>query len=214
MNPYNRTVLSCTQSSPLSLKVLLCVLFVFFNRAQRVLRNGSTLVNGMDLRGIALLPLIASAVLHTTLMCPGLVVATRGGRVMVAYTLLHMLLLHAVAMLLVTTTLDKYITTATFLSVLLASHFCIAIRPMQPDLVQSQKLLYGYVTRVSAYTLPVMCWIILPVLRVHELEAIVLLYVPEALCFLFAHAIQFSTLLLHVAVVSTCSVMGIAGGEN
>ena len=85
---------------------------------------------------------------------------------------------------------------------------------MQPDLIQSQNMSYGCVTRVAAYALPVMCWVLLPVLRIHELEAIVLLYLPEALCFIFAHTIQFAMLLLHVAVVSACSVAGIAGGVN
>ena len=205
-------VLHYTQSSPVSLKVLLCVLFVFFNRAQRVM-NKSTLVHSFDLIGIALLPIFVSAILHTILMCPGVVVSPRGGRMQVIFAILHMLLLHAFSILLIATTLNRYITTSGFLPVLVASHLCFAIRPVKSDLVQSQKISYGCMTKVAVYLIPILCWILLPIFHIHELEAIVLLYVPEALCFVFAHGLQFATLLLNVAVLSACSVVGIAGGE-
>ena len=134
---------------------LLCVLFVFFNRAQRVIRNGSTLTHSLDLSCIALL--LASALIHTVMMCPGLVVPTRGGRIPVVFALLLMLLLHSVAILLITTTLNRYITTSGFLSVLVASHLCFAIRPIQPDVVQSQKISYEYVTKKASYVLAILC---------------------------------------------------------
>ena len=212
--PSFRAVLNCTKSSPVSLKVLVCMLFVFFNRAQRVLRSGSMLVDSLDVRGVSILPLVASAVLHTTVMCTGLVIPTRGGRVVVIRALIHVLLLHAFAIFLVVVVLNRYITTASFLSVLLASHLCLVVSPIKSDLLQAQRISYGYIMRVAAYAIPIICWILIPVLRVNELEAMVLLYTPEALCFVFAHILQFVSLLLHVAVVSVCSVVGISGIKN
>ena len=61
----------------------------------------------------------------------------------------------------------------------------------------------------ATFLLPVLSWILLPVLRVHALEAITLLYIPEVLCIVFAYAIQFATLLLRVAAAAGCSVAGI-----
>jgi hypothetical protein len=210
--PYIQTVINCTQSSPVSLKALVCTLFIFFNRAQRVLRSESTLVRSLDLRSISILPLLASAVIHTTLMCPGFVVPTRGGRVQVAFEILHMLLLHSISVLIVVVTLGTYVTTASFLSVLIASHLCLVIKPMQSNrLVQP----YGHLIKsVGAYAIPIISWILLPILRVHELEAVFLLFIPELLCFVFAHMMKFTTLILQVAVVSVCSVAGIAGSDN
>ncbi|KAJ1467702.1 hypothetical protein T484DRAFT_1755659 [Baffinella frigidus] len=199
------------RSSHVSLKVLQCVLFVFFNRAQRVLRNGSFLVSSLDLRGTAVLPLVVSAVLHTAILCPGLVVPTRRGRIAVLCTLLHVMLLYMLAGLLVASALDRYVTTASFLSVLVASHLCLVVRPIESDLVPAQKVSYGHLMDIAAYALPVVSWVLLPVLQVHELEAIALLYVPEVLCFVFAYIMQFVTLLLNVAVDAACSVCGAVG---
>ena len=207
-----RSYVHYTRPSHVSLKALQCVLFVFFNRAQRVLRNGSFLVDNLDLRSTAILPLAVSLVLHTAFLCPGLVIPTRRGRVPVLCALLHVILLYMCAMLLVTYALGRYMTTASLLAVFLASHMCFVIRPIEPDLVPAQSISYKHFMDIAAYVLPVVSWIILPVLRVHELEAIVLLYVPEALCFVFAYTIQFITLLLDVAVDAACSVSGIDSG--
>ena len=108
--------------------------------------------------------------------------------------------------------LGRYITTASFLAVFLASHLCFVVRPVEPDLIPAQSISYKHFMDIAAYVLPVVSWIILPVLRVHELEAIALLYVPEALCFVFAYTTQFMTLLLNVAVNAACSVGGIDSG--
>ena len=186
--------------------MLLCALFDFFNRSQRVLRSGSVLVEGLDIKGVAVLPLLASGILHVVLMCSGLVVPARAGRLAVFCALLHILMLHACAMLMVTVALDRYMNTASFLSVLLSSHFCYSVKPMIPRLVQSQRFAYEYVTKFAAYIIPITCWVVLPVLPVHELEAIVLLFLPEALCFVFMYCIYFFTLILQVAVVSVISV--------
>lgn len=202
-----------TRPSPVSLKVLQCTLFVFFNRAQRVLRGGSMLLGSLDLSGTAVLPLVVSAALHTSVLCPGLLSPTRSGRVSVLCALLHVLLLHALAVLLVTTALHRYATTASFLAVLLASHLCLAVRPLSSDLVPAQTLSCR-VMHVASYALPVLVWMLLPVLRVHELEAIALLYVPEALCFTFAYSLQFVTLLLNVAVTAACSLCGAGSGAG
>jgi hypothetical protein len=207
-SPHLQGVMMCTRSSPVSLKVLLCTLFVFFNRAHRVLRSGSTIVTSIDLHGTAVLPLIASAALHTAFLCPGIVFPTRGGRIPVICALLQVLLLHALAILLITVALVTYTTTASFLAVLISSHLCLVVHPLVPDLVPVQHFSYGYVMRGVAYALPFFCWVLIPVLRVHAIEAIVLLYVPEALCFVFAYVMNFTTLLLHLAVVSACSVGG------
>ena len=209
---YVKAFLHCTQPSPVSLKVLLCVLFVFFNRARRIIHSDSTLVAGMDLRGTALIPLLASAVTQIAFICPSLVLPTRGGRLVVICLLLHVLLLYACAILLVSVVLNKYFTAASFLSVLLASHLCFSVRPMTPGVVHAQHISYGYVTRVAAYAIPLLCWVLLPILHVHELEAIVLLYTPETLCFIFAHCMHFCMLLLQVAAVTVCSVAGIESG--
>jgi hypothetical protein len=207
-------MLYCADSSPVPLKMLLCVLFVFFNRSQRVLRNRSVLVEGLDIKGVAVLPLLASGILHMVLMCSGLVVPARAGRLTVFCALLHIFLLHACAMLMVTVALDRYMNTASFLSILLSSHFCYSVKPMIPRLVQSQKFAYQYITKFAAYIIPITCWVILPVLPVHELEAIVLLFLPEALCFVFVHCVYFFTLILQVAVVSICSVSMIGNKED
>ena len=198
-----------TKQSPITLKALLCTLFLFCNRASRVIRSGSIIATRLDLSETAILPLIVSAVLHTALLGPGIVVPTRVGRVAVVCALLQVLLLHACAILLVTETLHRYTTSASFLSVLLASHLCCAVRPIDPNLVQTQNILYGRVMGSATFVLPVLSWILLPVLRVHALEAITLLYVPEVLCIVFAYAIHFATLLLRVAVATGCSVAGI-----
>jgi hypothetical protein len=211
--PYLQTVLRCTELSHVTLKVLVCVLFIFFNRAQRVLRSESILVTRLDFRVIAILPLIVSVVMHTSLMCPGFVIPTRGGRITVFCALIQMLLLHALAILLVVVTLNHYITAASFLSVILASHLCLVVRPVNMNIVQTRTISYGCVARFVAYMLPVVCWILLPILRIHELEAIVLLYTPEALCFVYEHLVRFTTLLLQVAVVSACSVVGASGSD-
>jgi hypothetical protein len=203
---YKISSMTYIHQSNVSLKVLHCALFIFFNRAHRVLRNGSTLIGTLDLRFTAIVPLLISAALHTALLCPGCVIPTRVGRVASLFSLLHVLLLHAFAIWLVILTLQRYATTASFLSVILASHLCLVVRPIQPDLVHSQNFFYGYCMRSAAYAIPVLCWVLLPVFRVHELEAIALIYVPEALCFAFQYVMQFTMLLLHVAVVSICSV--------
>jgi hypothetical protein len=209
-----RSIMQCTQASPVSLKVLLCILFMFFNRAQRVLRSGSMIATHLDYGSSSVLPLIASATLHTALLFPALVVPTRVGRVPVLCALLHVLILHTFAILLVAMALQTYMTTASFLAVLIASHLCLVVHPLIPDLVPAQRFSYGYVMRVSAYALPVLCWVLLPVLRVHELEAIALLYIPEALCFTFAYVLQFTTILLRVATVACCSIGGVGYPEH
>ena len=212
--PKIQTMLYCVDSSPVSLKMLLCVLFVFFNRSQRVLRNGSVLVEGLDIKGVAILPVVASTVLHVALLCSGLAVPARAGRLAVLCALLHVLLLHAFAMLVVTVALNRYMNTASFISVLLSSHLCYSVKPMMPRLLHSQKFAYQYITKFSAYMIPLICWIVLPILPVHELETIVLLYLPEGLCFIFTHCVYFSSLILQVAVVSICSVSMIGKKED
>jgi len=203
-----------TNPGHVNLKVLHCVMFLFVNRAQRVLRMNSTVVETLDVAGTALLPLCVSCVLHMACLCPGLVSARRVGRVPVLYALLHVMILHAVSILIVTATLRRYATTASFLSVLLASHMCISIRPVSADLVPAQMIFYGCIMRGAAYIIPVLCWLVLPILRVHGLEAIALLYVPEAVCFTFACTLQFTTLVLHIAVTSMCAVTGVGKYDN
>jgi hypothetical protein len=197
-----------TRASPASLKALHCFLFLFCNRAQRVLRSESTLVSGLTLSGTALLPLFVSAALHTAVLCPGIAAPTRAGRVTALYALLHVLLLHACAVSLSLTFLARYATTASFVSVLVASHLCFAVRPAIPDVAHAQALSYGRVMGAAAYALPALSWVLLPVLRVHELEAITLLFLPEALCLIFASALQMATLLLHLATTTACLVGG------
>lgn len=214
MNERTRSPMQYTSPSHVGLKVLHCVLFIFFNRAQRVLRMGSTIVSSLDMAGIAVLPLCISCALHVAFICPGLVSARRGGRIPVIYALLHVVLLHAVAVLLVTIALHRYTTTASFLSVLLASHMCICVCPCSADLVPAQAVSYNYIIRSVAYIMPVLCWVLLPILRVHELEAIALLYVPEMVCFTFAYTLQFTILVLHIATTALCSVTGIGSSGS
>lgn len=203
-----RACVQYTRPSHVSLKVLLCVLFLFLNRAQRVLRKGSVITDNIDLRGTAIIPLLASAILHVALMFPGLLVPTRHGRMAVMCTILHVLFLYSVAGFLVTAALLRYTTTASFISVLLASHLCLVVRPTRNDLVPAQNISYGSFMDIMAYTIVVFSWVLLPVLRVSELEAIALLYVPEILCFAFAYAMQFVTLVLNVVVMAAFSVGG------
>jgi hypothetical protein len=210
-HPCMKPLVNCSNQSPVSLKALQFILFLFCNRASRVIRSGSVVVTRLDLSETAILPLLLSAALHTAVLAQGVVVPTRAGRVTVVCTLLHVLLIHAFALLLVTEALHRYTTSASFLSVLLASHLCCVVRPINPGLVQAQNILYGRVMDCATFVLPVLSWILLPVLRVHALEAITLLYVPEALCMVFVYAIQFATLLLHVAVTAACSVAGVGG---
>ena len=200
--------MSYTRASHVSLKALQCALFVFFNRAQRVLRSESTLSTSLTLSATALFPIFASAALHTAVLCPGIAVPTRAGRVAVLYALLHVLLLHACAASLSIMFLQRYATTASFVSVLVASHLCFAVRPAVPDLVPAQAVSYGRVMDVMAYVLPLFSWVLLPVLRVHELEAITLLFYPEAVCFVFAHALQLTTLVIQLVVTTGCLVGG------
>lgn len=214
MIPNVRSYLQYTRPSHVTLKVMQCVLFVFFNRAQRVMRNGSVIVNSLDLRGTAMLPLGVSVALHIALLCPGLVIPTRRGRVPVLCSLLHVILVYMLAALLVTFALDRYTTTASFIAVLLASHLCLVVRPLDNDLVPAQILSYGRFMAVASYVIPVVSWILLPVLRVHELEAIALLYIPDALCFVFAYTIEFVAILLNVATVAGCSICGIGAGRS
>jgi hypothetical protein len=192
-----------------NLKILHCALFIFFNRAQRVLRNDSFLVNKLDMAGTALLPIFVSGALHVAFLSPGLVSCRKGGRVPVVCALLHIILLHAVSLLLVIATLHHYPTTASFLSVLLASHICTSVGPSTPDLVPAQMISYKYIMKTMAYILPLFCWTVLPILRVHELEAIALLFFPEAVCFLFAFTLQFTSLAIHIAVTAMCTLSGI-----
>lgn len=214
MAPTFLSYIQYTRPGHVTLKILQCVLFVFFNRAQRVVRNGSIIVDNVDLGVMAVLPLLFSAVLHIAVLCPGLVAPTRSGRISVLSSLLHVVLLYICAMCIVTSALVRYTTTASFVAVLLASHLCLVVRPISSDLVPAQKLLYGRFMDVTAYVIPVVSWILLPVFRVHELEAIVLLYVPDALCFVFAYAIEFTTLLLNVAVGAGCSIGGTRDTER
>ena len=209
-----KPLIYCTNQSPVSLKALHCTLFLFCNRASRVILSGSIVATRLDLSETTILPLLLSASLHTAVLAPGIVVPTRVGRVSVICALLQVLLLHAFALLLVTEALRRYTTSASFLSVLLASHLCCAVRPINPGLVQAQGLLYGRVMGIATFVLPVMSWVLLPILRVHALEALTLLYVPEVLCTVFAYAIQFATLLIQVAVAAGCSVAGIHGVHN
>ena len=201
--------LQYTTPGHVPLKVLHCVLFIFFNRAHRVLRINSTVVDSLDLSGTAMLPVFVSCALHAAFLCPGLVSATRSGRVPVVYAILHVLMLHTMAILLITTALHRYTTTASFLSVLLASHMCLSVRPWSVYLVPAQSTSYGIIMRCMAYIIPVLSWVLLPILRIHELEAVALLYLPEAMCFVFAYALHFTTFLVHVGVVAGCSVCGV-----
>ena len=207
-------LIHCTKQSPITLKALQCTLFLFCNRASRVIRSGSIVATRLDLYDTSILPLLASAVLHTAILGPGIVVPTRVGRIVVICALLQVLLLHAFALLMVTETLRRYTTSASFLSVLLASHLCCAVRPINPNLVHAQNILYGRVMGSATFVLPVLSWILLPVLRVHALEALTLLYVPEVLCTIFAYAINFVTLLLRMSVTAGCSVAGISGVDG
>jgi hypothetical protein len=195
--------------SHVSLKILQCALFIFFNRAHRILRTGSILVEKIDPVFITIIPLLISAVLHTAILCPGVVLPTRVGRTASIFSLLHILLLHVFAILLVVMALQRYTTTAGFMSVLLASHFCLGVRPTQTDMVHAHGIVYGYFMSVAAYILPLVCWVLIPVFRVHELEALALIYIPETICFIFQYTLQFFTLFLHIAVVSACSLGGI-----
>jgi hypothetical protein len=207
-------LIRCTKQSPITLKALQCTLFLFCNRASRVLQSGSIVSTRLDLSETAILPLLLSAALHTAVLAPGIVLPTRVGRVTVICTLLQVLLLHAVALLLVTEVLIRYSTSASFLSVLIATHLCCVVRPINPGLVQAQQILYGHVMGSAAFLIPILSWILLPVLRVHALESIILIYAPEMLCGVFAYAMQFATLLLRVAVAAGCSVAGINGVEK
>ena len=202
-------VIHCTTQSPVSLKAIHCVLFVFFNRASRVFHSGSVLVTKMDLSETAILPLLISAALHVAFLCPGMVVPSRTGCIPVLCALIQVLLLHAFALLLVTEALQRYTSTAGFLCVLLSSHLCYTVRPINPNLVPAQNLLYGRVMDSATFILPLLFWILLPVVRVHALEVIALLYIPEVLCTVFAYTLQFTTLLIHVAVDAGCSVAGV-----
>jgi hypothetical protein len=194
-------VLHCTTPSAVSLKTLLCILFLFFNRAGRVLRGGSMLSTTMHLGATAMLPIVASAALHIACLCPGIVVRTRYGRAPVFRAILHVLLLHALVAYVTIFTLARYATTASFLSILLASHLCFAVRPMNTDLVPAQALLYGGLMNGAAYALPLIAWVVLPILRVDAVEFVFLLYVPEVICFLFAYLLQFTTTVLHIVAV-------------
>ena len=209
-----RSGVNFTRSSSVSLKVLQCVLFVFFNRANRIMRNGSFLVENLDLRSTAILPLVVSGIFHVAFICPGLAVPTRRGRIPVLCALLHVILMYTVAVFMVTVALDRYLTTASFLAVLLASHLCFVVRPVEPDLLPAQTISYKHFMDIAAYVIPVISWVLLPVLRVHELEAIALLYFPEALCFVFAYVMNFATLLLTVAVDAACSMTGLDNGSK
>jgi hypothetical protein len=204
-----RSYVQYTRPGHVVLKGLQCVLFVFFNRAQRVMRNNSVIVDSLDLRGTAMIPLLISVALHIALLCPGLVVPTRRGRVPVISAFLSIVLLYSLAGLVVTFALCRYMTTASFISVLLASHLCLVVRPLYTDLIPAQKVAYGYFMDMCAYAIPVVSWILLPVLRVHELEAIVLLYIPDVLCFVFDYVIRFTNVLLNVGVIAGCSICGI-----
>ena len=208
-HPCMKPLIHCTSQSPVSLKALQFILFLFCNRASRIIRSGSIIATRLDLSEAAILPLLLSAALHTAVLVTGIAVPTRIGRAAVICALLQVLVLHAFALLLVTEALHRYTTSAGFLSVLLASHLCCAVRPINPGLVQAQDLLYGRVMDIAMFVLPVMSWNLLPILRVQALEAITLLYVPEVLCTVFAYAIRFATLLLQVAVATGCSMVGI-----
>jgi hypothetical protein len=208
---FIESCLHYTTPSPVSLKMLHCVLFLFFNRATRLLRGGSVLATHLDLAETAVLPLVASAVLHTAFLCPGFVAPTRTGWMghgALLRSLLHMLLLHALAGLLVAGALRRYANIASFLAVILASHLIFSVRPRY-NLVPAQALLYGRLMVVASYAIPLLSWLVLPVLRVHELEAIVLLYVPEALCYAFEWTLRFGTLLLQMVVDTTCCMCGV-----
>lgn len=196
-----QAVLHLTTPSAVSLKALVCTLFLFFNRATRVLSSGSVVATHLNLIDVAVLPLVVSVLLHLTCLCPGIFIPTRSGREPVIRAILHVLLLHALSVWLVAFALTRYATTASFLAVLLASHMCCIVRPVNPTLVPAQALLYGNFMGAVAYALPVLVWVLLPVLRVHELEAIVLLYVPEVLCFVFAYSLHLMTSVLHLVTV-------------
>jgi hypothetical protein len=201
-------VMQFSTSGPVSLKAFVCILFIFFNRATRIFHNGSMLSTHLSLADTALLPLIMSAALHVACLGPGVLSPTRAGRIPVVCAILHVSLLHALAIWVVTLALTRYTTTASFTSIMLASHLCFAVRPTSKDLVPAQRVVYGFVTGAAAYALPLLAWVVLPILRVHELEAIVLLFVPEALCFMFACALQFVSTVLHIGVTAAAAERG------
>jgi hypothetical protein len=178
------------------------------------MRNGSFLVEHADLRSTAIMPLVVSGLLHVAFMVPGVVVPTRRGRIPVICALLHVILMYMVALFIVTVALDRYLTTASFLSVLLASHLCFVVRPVEPDLLPAQIISYKHFMDIASYAIPVVSWVLLPVLRVHELEAIALMYFPEALCFVFVYVMNFATLLLAVAVDAACAMTGLDNGSK
>jgi len=196
-----------TRPVPVLLKVIICILFVFLNRAQRILRSNSMIVTIFDLTSCALLPLFVSALLHVAVLCPAFASPTRAGRVAVLYALLHTMCIHGVSVMIVITTLRNYPTSAGFLSVLLGSHLCLSVYPTSADLLPGQAIWYGRFMPALAFVIPIISWLLLPILRVHELEAIALLYVPEVICFTFAHVLQFFTIFLDLSVATVCSLM-------
>lgn len=125
----------------------------------------------------------------------------------VLYALLHMLCIHGICFIIVITTLRNYPTSAGFLSVLLGSHLCLSVHPRTVDLIPGQAMWYERIMPALAFVIPILSWLLLPILRVHELEAIALLYVPEVICFIFAHVLQFVTIFLDLSVVTVCSLI-------
>lgn len=197
-------------SSPVTLKGLLFALFVFFNRAQRILHKRDTfrVLTAIDDPALCVvLPLLVSAVLHTACLAPGLVQPTRHGRESVLRAILYVGLLHLLGAWIVSVVLSLYTSTAAFLAVIMAGHLCVAVRPAVRDLVPLQPLTYGVGMRVAAFAVPVLSWMLLPIFRVHSLEVIAMIYSPEALCFAFAYASQVVATLVQVCVVAFCNLL-------
>lgn len=169
--------------SPVWAKTLCCILFLFMNRAHKIVMRDTVIAQRESYETACILPFLVAVFLHLATLFPALLPRSGSRRMVVCYLLLQVAVIAILCGIVVIKFMHHYPSIAPFFSVLLAVHLCYLTPRPSRDLFITlpQKAMYSYVFPVVSGIVPFTAWLFLPVFRPHEMEALVLLFVPELL---------------------------------
>jgi hypothetical protein len=167
--------------SPVWAKTLCCVLFLFMNRAHKIVMRETLIAQREAYETACFLPFLVIVFLHLATLLPALLPRSSSRRMAVCCLLLQVAVFALLAGIVIIKFIHFYPSIAPFFSVLLAVHLCYLTPRSSNDFYISlpQKSMYTYVLPVLSGIIPVTAWLFLPVFRPHEMEALVLLFTPE-----------------------------------
>jgi len=188
LNPLTR--------SPIWAKALCCILFLFMNRAHKIVMRETLIAQREAYETACILPFLVAVFLHLATLFPALLPRSGSRRMVVCHLIFQVAVLALLCGIVVIKLMHYYPSIAPFFSVLLAVHFCYLTPRPSKDLFITllQKTMYTYVLPILAAIIPVTAWLFLPVFRPHEMEALVLLFAPELLAIVASVAIRIYSL--------------------